>query len=384
MKTTFIYRLVIIITLTTYSFINTWHCEITSLAEILPQNPQISYIPCKEQFPFLYKPLPFANDHYLHPFSGIFKPTFILTIPQGHVFGLDGWVLINDCLISELIWQNVFLSSDMLNAARNNPIIEKKGRVAVITQTGFSYYYHWITEVLGRLALLEMKGIEYDFLYVPNTAPYMLETLLLWGIDPSKIIVASDNHIIKADELIVPSLISSVSVNGCPRLVHYIPTYIVEYIRNKLLTSAMRHQNNYNFDKRIFISRQDAAFRKILNEDEVFDLLQLHGFKRFYLTQLSILEQILLFYNAEIIVGSLGSGLTNVLFCNTQTKIIELYQARRDCTIWNLSQMAGIKDHHCIKTTEFIDAREGQYDTAIPLEIIQQVIKELIIPQKTV
>ena len=104
-----------------------------------------------------------------------------------------------------------------------------------------------------------------------------------------------------------------------------------------------------------------------------------YGFQRYHLTKLSFVEQIMLFKNAEIIIGPIGSGLTNILFCNKDVQIVELYQARRDPTIWNLSQMIGIKNHRCIKTTEFIDYREGQYDTEIPLEVIQEIINSLLL-----
>lgn len=360
-------------------YADSWHCDIIPLSQIMENNSQIKYMPCFPARPFTHKELPLTTNHWLHPYTGLFKETFILNIPKGQVTGLDGWILVDDCLIQELIWQNVYLHKEVLHAAKQNPPVAKEGRVAVITQTGHSYYYHWMVEVLGRLALLEMQNIEYDYLYVPMTAPYMKETLELWGINPSKIILASDDTIVIADELIVPSLVSHVVVHGLPRLVHYIPDYLVQYIRTKLLHALEQRKFTYQFNKKVFISRQDASARKIINEDEVFALFEAQGFTRYHLTKLSILEQILLFKNAETIVGSLGSGLTNILFCNPQVQLIELYQARRDSTIWNLSQMVGLANHHCIKTTEFIEQREGQYDTEISLEVIHEVIAQFLI-----
>jgi capsular polysaccharide biosynthesis protein len=232
--------------------------------------------------------------------------------------------------------------------------------------------------VLGRLALLEIEGKDFDYVYVPTHAAYMKETLELWGIPPSKIIEARDDTMVIADELIVPSLVSSVAVAGCPRLVHYVPTYIVAYVRTKLLKAIEAKNYRYQGNKKIFISRQDASSRKILNEDEIFELLRDQGFERYFLTLMSIPEQILLFKNAETIVSAIGSGLTNIIFCDPTTRIIELYQARRDCTIWNLSQMVGLeKNHLCVKTTEFIDQNEGQYDTLVPREIINELIAKL-------
>lgn len=353
-----------------------WHCNITPLSTIIQNNPAILYKHVSPELTFERKKTPLTHNHYLHPYRGIFKSNFVVTIPNGKVLGNDGWVLINDSLISELIWQNCLLHQDTLAQAKNNPTTFYKGRVAVITQSGYSYYYHWMVEVLGRLALLELSGIEYDYVYIPTTAPFMKESLRLWGIDPDKIIEASETHIIQAEELIVPSLVSSVRVEGLPRLAHYIPSYLVNYIRNKLLGNMPEENSSYS--KKIFISRQDASARKIINEDEVFALLAPHGFQRYHLTNIPFEEQIRLFKNAEIIIGSLGSGLTNLLFCNQEAQVIELYQARRDTTIWNLSQMIEIKNHYCIKTTEFIDSREGQYDTEIPLSVIQEVIETLL------
>ena len=177
--------------------------------------------------------------------------------------------------------------------------------------------------------------------------------------------------------MIVPSLVGRAAVDGCPRLVHYIPEYIVRYIRTKLLRAVEKKEQASQFNKKIFISRQDASARKIINEDEVFSLLVTHGFERYHLTRMSLIDQIMLFKNAEVIVSSLGSGLTNLMFCNPEVQVIELYQARRDSTIWNLSQMVGLQNHTCIKTTDFIDHYEGQYDTIIPLEIIEEMLLQL-------
>jgi hypothetical protein len=358
----------------TYLYADSWHCDVLPIDQILKSNSSVNYIACSQATPFEYHRLPLTDDHYLHPYYGTFNETFILTIDQGNVYGRDGWVLLNDTLIHELIWQEVYLTKSQLQEAKKNPFIKKAGRVAVIAQTGYSYYYHWMVEVLGRLALLEMNGISYDYLYAPASSAFMKQTLQLWGVDPSKIIEASDDYIVTADQLIVPSLVGRAAVDGCPRLVHYIPDYIVRYIRAKLLWAVEKQEQVSQFNKKIFISRQDASARKIINEDEVFSLLLTHGFERYHLTRMSLIDQIMLFKNAEVIVSVLGSGLTNLMFCNPEVQVIELYQARRDSTIWNLSQMVGLQNHTCVKTTDFIDHYEGQYDTIIPLNIIEEVL----------
>jgi hypothetical protein len=370
------YLLILFTLLTFFSssiYADHFFCESKSLHDILKNNESIKYIDCFNVTPFEYAKLPLATDHYLHPNKGLFEKTFILQIPQGQVFGLDGWVLANGMAIHELIWLNVFPPKQLLEKVNENKPVYIKGRVAVIAQTGYTYYYHWIAEVLGRLALLELNGIEYDFLYVPTNRPYMKETLTLFGVDPAKIIEATDNFIFSADELIVPSLVAKVKTDGCPRLVHYLPKNITIYIKEKLLLGLETQKTQpCEFSKKIFISRKDAQTRKMLNEDDVFAIFEEKGFKRYVLSNMSIKDQILLFKNAEIIVGALGSGLTNVIFCNDKVRIFEIFLARRDCTIYNLCQNLGL-NYQPIKTVDFIDQNDGQFNATVPLDIFKNL-----------
>ncbi len=355
---------------------NSQFCSSKPLLETLKMHGGIDYLHCFPEEPFEFTKLSVVDDHYLHPYKGVFENTYILTIPQGEVFGKDGWVLINDTLINELIWQNVFPSKQALQKAKENKTVSIPGRVAVIAQSGYTYYYHWIAEVLGRLALLEMRAIDYDFLYVPLGRPFMKETLQLFGVDPSKIIEASDDLVFTADQLIVPSLVARVRTEGCPRLVHYLPKHILFYIKNKLLSAVEKEPQEHSFCKKVFLSRKDAVARKMLNEDDVFALFEAQGFKRYVLSEMSIVDQILLFKNAEIIVGALGSNLTNVIFCNSKVRIFDIFQARRDCTINYLCQNLGLS-YQCVKTTDFIDQNDGQFDTVVPLDIIKNLISDL-------
>ena len=202
----------------------------------------------------------------------------------------------------------------------------------------------------------------------------MKETLELWGVDSSKIIEAYDGYILQAETLIVPSLVAQVKVEGIPHLAHYIPEYILMYVKNKLLAGYEKQQHNFNFSKKVFISREDATTRKMLNEQDVFNVFEKYGFKKYVLSQMSIVEQIALFQGADIIIGSLGSGMTNVIFCKPNVKIFDIFQHRCDCTIFYMCQTLGL-EYHPIKTIDFIDTNHGQYDAIVPLESLEQILQ---------
>lgn len=64
--------------------------------------------------------------------------------------------------------------------------------------------------------------------------------------------------------------------------------------------------------------------RKCENENELVDLLKSHGYEEVFTEQLSTINKILLFYNAESIVGAIGGGIVNVLFSKLSCKLITL------------------------------------------------------------
>jgi len=74
--------------------------------------------------------------------------------------------------------------------------------------------------------------------------------------------------------------------------------------------------------KRLLIERKGPT-RKIENFEQVQEFLAQQGFETIILEGMSIVEQILLFQNAEFVIGTHGAGLTNLLFCEPGTKVIE-------------------------------------------------------------
>jgi hypothetical protein len=64
--------------------------------------------------------------------------------------------------------------------------------------------------------------------------------------------------------------------------------------------------------------------RKLVNEDELVDLLNLNGYEEVFTENLSTIKKIQMFSKAEIVIGAIGGGLCNVLFSNENTNLIAL------------------------------------------------------------
>lgn len=97
---------------------------------------------------------------------------------------------------------------------------------------------------------------------------------------------------------------------------------LVQYkIKSSLKQSSSNSGRNSN---RIIVSRGSSNTRRWLNENECMQLLGSLGFKLIDPSNLSLSQQVEAFSNAGIILGPHGAGLTNIMFCNPGTNVIEI------------------------------------------------------------
>jgi capsular polysaccharide biosynthesis protein len=193
--------------------------------------------------------------------------------------------------------------------------------LGVITfQVSFNYF-HWMFDVLPRLELLRQSGFEFDKIlinrgkyYRKEYCQYQDESLQLLGIPKDQLIESDSETHLLAKELIVSSPTSYTA---------YVSKSICEFLRKEFLEKGKIPKGSGY--ERIFISREDASHRPLLNENEVYGVLETYGFKKVQLSTLSFIEKIQLFQSAKVIVSPHGAGLTNIVFCNPAAMVIELF-----------------------------------------------------------
>lgn len=364
--------------------------QVASVESLLKSRPNIRYKKVHEPIEFDYQPFPLSENLSYQPNTGLLGETFVLTIPNGITYSYHGWVLAGNVAIKELCSQYI-PSRQYLNffkwSYKDARIKRIKGRVAVLATAFCDSYAHWMIETLGRLEILKQSGVEYDWLYVSldKNKPYIRETLSLLGVDLNKVIEPFDeNYCIQAEELIVPSRITyRVPRQGEQNFSHYTPLSMyclgwgLDFLRNSFFSAVQGYQPTIELSEKVFVSRDKALHRKTLNEDKLFELFEKKGFKKYYLEDLSILDQVALFKQAKYIVSAHSAALVNIMFCNSGTKILEIFQSRPSSTYWYICQALNL-DNYPVKTVEFEkNLFKGIFiNSAVDLRVIEKSLDQ--------
>jgi capsular polysaccharide biosynthesis protein len=77
-------------------------------------------------------------------------------------------------------------------------------------------------------------------------------------------------------------------------------------------------------NRKIYITRKSASRRKILNESEIIEVVMRHGFEIFDFDLINFQEQVEIIINTSILVSLHGAALTNMMFMEPASTIIEL------------------------------------------------------------
>jgi hypothetical protein len=210
------------------------------------------------------------------------------------------------------------------------PIYQVDHEVVTLAAGWQGAFYHWVYEVLPRLHLVERAGFNAVPLFVETAHRFQAESLALFGITQDKIIPAHRYAAVKAPQLIIPSIPLTPTQWSC------------RYLREKIVPKLARKPA-----LKLYVSRNDASRRRILNEENVFGLLQKHGFQKVELSQLSFKEQAEYFHAAEAVVAPHGAGLSHLVFCEPGTPVLEIFSpAYFHPCYWHVSDRVGLRYYY--------------------------------------
>jgi glycosyltransferase involved in cell wall biosynthesis/capsular polysaccharide biosynthesis protein len=179
-------------------------------------------------------------------------------------------------------------------------------------------YYHWMAEGILSLDILSraMAPAQNLSIALPKSVDINAvfdhrDTLRALGFDNFDTVEVGANLIKVREAIWVES----------DDLIEQMPAHYLKDFQQRIASKYAGAAGPRN--RRLLIGRKGPT-RKIHNFERAQEFLSGHGFETAFLEGLSIVEQILLFQSAEFVIGTHGSGLTNLLFCEPGTKVIEL------------------------------------------------------------
>jgi len=186
-----------------------------------------------------------------------------------------------------------------------------------ITDYWSTGYFHWLTDVLTRLFVMRDR-LRDLLLVLPGTyeqRDVVQSCLKAFGVSDVDFIAA--NEVVEFRSLLMPS---HTAPSG------HFKDEAIRGVRDVLLSAY----GNADEEKRLYISRQRAGRRRIVNEDEVTSVLRKFDFEMICAEDLSFEQQVAICSRARYVVSNHGAGLTNVLFINSGGSVLEL-RHEADC-----------------------------------------------------
>lgn len=197
----------------------------------------------------------------------------------------------------------------------SNYFLKKKihlDRPAISIANGwYDNFYHFSLECLAKLFVLKD--------YLPTSIVIMPKQLSKFHREWLDILGIKDVSYIDENEII--SSLKVISCNFPNRDLNYHHQILIglkEWILSKVKIQPI------SISPKILIGRPQGSKRNLSNIEEVKSALAKKGYTYIEMENYSLIEQISIFYQSTNIVAVHGAALTNLLFCQQGTKIIDL------------------------------------------------------------
>lgn len=228
---------------------------------------------------------------------------------------------------------------------------------------------HWLSDGLTKLLELEQL-LKTHTLILPEE--YLDDA---YKMDSLKIFGQINLLFIKSNEyFLIPNLkvASPLAPSG-----NHVPENV-----NRLRAKFWKKYNKdlvFSLGEKIYISREKATRRKILNEGDVQFSLRSLGFTVVYMEDFTLAQQISIIYNSSIIVGPHGAGLANIHFMKPGSKIVEIRAKsdNRNNMYFSLASDLGLIYYYLKCESEQISSIGNNFNLKVSINELEHLVKNL-------
>lgn len=269
-------------------------------------------------------------------------------------------------------WEAVLLANKTQIAAA---VLEEReypgAHVLLGSHTNFG---HWLFNNFSRLLLAKtVPGLEKLSVVVGNDlAGTRLECLTLAGYDESRIVQVSPGEIAWFEKPWVPSFPYFVGDGQEKAPMMWAPE-VVHFIRDTLGIPSGGPGG-----RRLFITRQNAAWRRLKNESAVTRALEPFGFEVVDPGAYSLEDQIHMAAEAEIIMGPFGAGMGLHIFAPRGSHVVEMKLRQVEMDIHpTVAGVLGQSHHNIYCERAMVDKYRLNDDFIAPVDEVVSLVKEI-------
>ncbi|QWV92389.1 glycosyltransferase family 61 protein [Geomonas oryzisoli] len=190
-------------------------------------------------------------------------------------------------------------------------------------------YYHWLLEVLPNVLFAVTTFPDVRIVLPEHSPRYVLDGLATaLGPEAARDFIFSSTPV-RVDRLVVPQY------HAQPE---FTDPQVLELLRSAVKAKVAPSQHRLGTPgsrSRIYISRGKSR-RRLAGEAELEERLRQAGFSILHCEALSFAEQVRAFHEAEVVVGSHGAGLSNLVWCEPPCRVVEIFPKNYilDCFAW--------------------------------------------------
>ncbi len=204
---------------------------------------------------------------------------------------------------------------------------------------GVQHYYHWSHDlVMGASAAVDRLPPDTRVVVPARFRPWHEETLALLGLDDHPRVAFAPGECWQLERLHVVTPKLKTQIDHPAPFRWFREAAFARYGLGDAVTPT----------RRVYLSRRDDNHWRTTNEDEVEALLGAHGFETVMPGRLTFREQVELFRETDVLVGT-GAGLFNMVFCPPGTKVLQFQEPRHMIhALWTQASAMGIDYHYVL------------------------------------
>jgi capsular polysaccharide biosynthesis protein len=338
---------------------------------------------------FRFTPNPFEcymHENILGKFDKVFQASSQLKNPS--LFSInDGYILGNSNLVSNKDNQIVVdgfvfsFAPDKVFGTIDKNINDKSKQITFNFSKeveldpgffigGYNNIGHWLFNHLAKLVFYKHSLEELKFFISDVGMPTkFIDYLRLFGIRKEQIVFLNENTLYKCHKIYHPLMPWHADIFGN---VLFLPQAI-SFLRDKLVNGDDVPRKN------IYIPRKNSKWRKILNEDELVNLLLKFDFDIIYPEKMSLEEQINIGGQTKTLLTGFGAAVNFFIFMQRGTNIIQL--SSKDRPAMNiLPYQAMVSGINCFETKEVPNDRKLGLDDDYHVNIanLEKHLKDLL------